>query len=514
MRNAMRRLVALTILSLVLAAAPARAQEGSASEAEARPARRLGLRETLALAVQQNPTLAATTVDVAIADAQIYQSLGLDDFVVDGGVSYFSQRKDAVAGQPFQQTALDQVSLSAGVGRGLSNGGRLGLAFDGGYTRSVNHVDFGMGAIDSVSEVYAPGIKLSYAQPFLRGFGYDVARAPRRRARAARDVATLQREGAAAALVRDVISAYWELSYAVEDLEIRRASLALAREQLRIVQAGIDAGRLARTASAEVEVAIAAREEEVLFAEQTLAERALDVRRLAGLEIGPGEIELVATDKPAPVPAAVDLDAELARALEQNPQLKVIRAQGKQVTIEIEVAENGLLPQLDFQAAGGPAGNADNPGDALEQMARFDSYNVQAGLVFQTPLGRRAARGGLQVAEQQLRKVKLGEADVRAQISVAVARGANAVRSAGKRIEVLAKSRDLALVNLDMEKARYEVGRTTNFEVLKRQDELAQAQLRQARARADYLKAVAVLEAITGAILERYGIELSPARGR
>ena len=59
-----------------------------------------------------------------------------------------------------------------------------------------------------------------------------------------------------------------------------------------------------------------------------------------------------------------------------------------------------------------------------------------------------------------------------------------------------------------MEHARFDVGRTTNFEVLRRQDELAQAQLRQARAKADYRIAVASLQSLTGALLARHGVEL------
>jgi outer membrane protein TolC len=92
---------------------------------------------------------------------------------------------------------------------------------------------------------------------------------------------------------------------------------------------------------------------------------------------------------------------------------------------------------------------------------------------------------------------------------VQVVRAANLVRSATKRMDVLVKAADMAEVNLRSEKARFEVGRATNFDVLRRQEELAQARLRQARAKTDYLRSVAVLEAVTGEILPHYGIAVT-----
>jgi len=69
----------------------------------------------------------------------------------------------------------------------------------------------------------------------------------------------------------------------------------------------------------------------------------------------------------------------------------------------------------------------------------------------------------------------------------------------------------LAEKNVEAETRRFGLGRATNFDVLQRQDELQQAQLRRARAQVDYLNATAALDALTGVILKRYGITLNPA---
>lgn len=494
----------IVVALATLAGATVRAD--TAAEAEARSARRLGLHEALEVAVRQNRTLASEAVDIVIAEAEIDQTYGLDDWLVQGNVSWNSRRTEGET--TFQAAESDTVVLSGGLVRALPDGGRFGVRFDGSYNRSV--IPFSIMGVESVieTESWSPALTFTFDQPLLRGFGEQTARSTRRRARAARSVQELEREGAAATVVRDVVHAYWELAYAVQDLEIRRASLALAKEQLRITQAGIDVGKLAPTEALAVEQAIAVREEEVLLSEQNVSERSLDLRRLVGLEIGPGEIDLLATDRLEVAGGVPDVDEALAKAMEQNPQLKVVRAQGEAAEIEVEVTENGLLPQLDFQASAGPTGSDADLGDAFGQMFS-GSYALTAGVVFSMPLGNRGAEGAHAASQGRLRRVRVGEEDLKAQIAVQVVRAVNLVKSAQKRLEVLAKATQLAKQNIDVERARWEVGRATNFDVLKRQDELAQSELREARARADYLKALAVLESLTGELLPRYGIELA-----
>ena len=66
--------------------------------------------------------------------------------------------------------------------------------------------------------------------------------------------------------------------------------------------------------------------------------------------------------------------------------------------------------------------------------------------------------------------------------------------------------------NLEAEEARFSVGRSTNNDVILRQQELKVAQIQVVRAGVDLLLAEIALGAMTGDLLERYGVELKPAR--
>ena len=468
------------------------------------------LRDAIALAVRSNPTLAAAGADVRIAEAGVVAARGLDDFVLELGASWDEVRRELVPGTPVQRPAEDQVSGSLALWKPLATGGRVGLGLVGDYTRIRFATDYAMGGgMRTAVDEYVPSLRLSLEHPLLRGFGVGVARAPRRRAAVRGDLAAAQREGTAAVIIRDVEAAYWDLAYATQQLTIRRGAAASAREQLRRVQANIEVGKQPRSASAEVDVAVAFRDQSVLFAEQALSEQALELGRLCGLRVtSRNAAKLVATDEPQPPERVLDEATALQTALDQNPELLAVRARGRDAAIEVDVTRNGLLPQLDLAVSGGPIGNAPTARGAFNQLSGLGRYVVTADLVFQQPLGRNAAHGAHDAAREIVHKVRLTETDIADQVVAAVVRAVIAVDTARRRTEVLSRSTDAAALDLEAEKARFEVGRSTNFDVLRRQDSLAGAQLTHLSARVDQLKALAILDALTGDILDRHAVEL------
>jgi outer membrane protein TolC len=482
---------------------------GSTARAEPRALR---LEEAVTLAARENPALAATGAEVRVAAAGIESARGLDDLVLDATASYLQTRRELVAGTPVDRPAFDDVAGSIGLVKPLPTGGRLGLRLLGDYNRTRFATEMDAMTARPPIDVYSPSLQLTFAHSLLRGRGVAVARADRQRARVRTDIASLQREATASALVREVVAAYWDLAYATQELQIRRDNAASAREQLRRVQANIEVGKQPRSASAEIDVTIALRDESVLFAEQALLDRALELRRLCGLPVeAAGATALVAADAPGAPDGVPDPATALTTALARNPQLQTVRAQGRAAAIEIEVTENGLLPLLDFAVSGGPGGNARDTTGAWQQLTGLGSYTVTAGLVFQQPIGRHAARGAAAAARETLHKVRFTEADLSRQIAAAVVRTVAAVDTARRRALVLARSTEAAALDLEAERARFEVGRSTNFDVLRRQQNLAEVQLVHLRARVDYLKALASAESLTGEILDRHGVRLRGA---
>jgi outer membrane protein TolC len=76
---------------------------------------------------------------------------------------------------------------------------------------------------------------------------------------------------------------------------------------------------------------------------------------------------------------------------------------------------------------------------------------------------------------------------------------------------VLALSLASAALDLEAERARFEAGRGSNFDVLRRQDALAIVQLLLLSAELAAQQASASLEALTGQILAQHGVVMRRA---
>jgi outer membrane protein TolC len=507
------RLPLLLLTTAAFAAAPAGGAETIALAATPAGgaqtgARSVGLRDLVAQALAHSPNLGAAVADLDVGYAGVVAARGLDDFVLGAGASWNESRRPLVGGTPVQQPALDDVLVSVQLTRPLPTGGTVGLKLSSELTRNEYATDNLVGGFDrSAATAWVPWLQLVLTHPLLRGAGVRTARAQRFRAAAVRDQATLNRETVASVLVRDVVGAYWELAYAKDELAIRQTSASSAREQLAIVKANIAVGKQPPSASAEVLVAMALRDEEALLAGEAERERSLDLERLVGLPLDPRRRLAAAEIAGAPVPLPA-VEALLASAHEHNPQLAAAHAGERAAAVDVDVTANGLLPQLDLAFAGGPTGNANDLGVAFGQLGRFQAYALSGSLVLSSALERHGAKGARNAAAATLRKARLGSDDILLQIDTAVLRLVAQIETAAERIAVLAATTDHATLDLEAERARFAVGRATNFDVLRRQDELAQARLRQARARIDYHRTVAALEAVTADILPRYGVEL------
>jgi len=455
----------------------------------------------LQLAVRQSPALATASIDVEAAEAQIEQSLGLDDWQVAAALTASASTGSTAFGL-FTLDHQYQGALSAGLSRSLSTGGTVGVQAKSSYT----NVEPTTGS----PTTWTDQITASLTQPLLRGRGRRVARASQVEARLSRDAAELGRRQAAIDVVRGIVTQYWSLVAAEQAVVIAKASLKLAEERLRVTQLGVKGGKVADSELLAVEEAIATRQEDVINAEVAVIEQSVGLRRAVGMDIGPGNIGLV-TQVDLNVPArSWSLDALLDQAIRTSPQLAQLATEDKNATIEIDVTENGLLPQLDLDLTLGPLGSDTSAYRAAKDLVKLGGVTVQGGLTYTQALGNHAARGRTRAQRAARERIRVNSQDVRLQITQTMAQTVALIRAANQRVELATRAVDLAQKNIVVEQARFDLGKSTNFDVLLRQDELRQAQLRLAQAQVDWHKAQAVIAALTGTILDDYGITLEP----
>jgi len=491
------------------------------------------LSEMLKQAVSGNIDLASNAVDVKISEANILTALGAYDVFLTAGVSA-SYSESPQRGSAFVfSLGQRQVAGFVGFQRKLEIGGTISLRIDASRTQSLqplNPTNARGGATTLSTYRIAP--TLTITQPLLRGAGLRVGRAEINKAKLAVNQAEAVQIVTAQNLVRDLVSAYWDVLFAHRDLLNKRNSVELARSQLERTQALVAAGRLSPVDAKAVEQALAARESDVLTAENALLDRSLTLRTAMGQDFADRDVlgVMPATD-PVVDPRTVNVKQEVDRALKQNPQVRQLELALASGRIDEMVAANNRLPQLDFQGSFTPQGrsvdrinNAPSTGDPGtegnwgEAFRNFfgerpgedgllADWTINGSLTLTWDVQNRGPKGQHQVAKLQIKKAEINLQRAKQTVAAGVIRAANSLRTAGKVMDVAQISVELAQENLAAEQARFEVGRSTNYDVLLRLDELDKAWAAALSAQVNYLKALVQLQALNGEILPAYGLD-------
>jgi outer membrane protein TolC len=496
----------------------------------------LQLSEVLQVAIDENIDLRIRLVAVEITEAQILAATGAYDVTITAGLTVAKAVTAPRGSQIIFSTGSRSVAADFGVTRKLETGGRLTLNVDvsrGLTDQPINPFNPALGSATFTQYLIQP--TLTFQHPLLRGMGVRVNRAAIDRARLARSSTEADQLVTAQNLVRDLISAYWDVLAAQRDLENKRQGVTLAAEQLARTEAQVRAGRLAAVEAKAVEQSLAQRETDVLLAENLLLEVSLRLRVMMGQEFADRDVLGVEpTTNPIDtiVPEPVDMEAAIDKALAANPAIRQLEvALASKRIDELETA-NQRLPQLDFtgtfstrgrsvdqfpnQTTGEP-GDPGSWGDAFRNFGTGDAtdgrlfadYTVSGALDFTWAVQNRTARGNHQRVLAELEQAELNLKAIRQNTATGVILSSNKLRSAAKQMDLARLSIELAEQNLAAEQARFEVGRSTNYDVLFRIDELLNAQTTHLRAGLEYLRAKAELQALTGEILPAYGLDLN-----
>ncbi|HEU4729478.1 MAG TPA: TolC family protein [Kofleriaceae bacterium] len=474
-----------------------------ARAAAAEPAA-LRLADVIAVAVRQSPELERARIDVAAARAQLLRAEGSEDTHLGAKATGLAVRTRAIDGAgEFEQR---EVTVEASARRTLPTGGTLSISAIGDRNDGVSILN-GVPIDNTAVLRYSASVIVELAQPLLRGAGPSAFEAPIRQAARQKDASALAAQARARDLVVSLIQAYWEVAFAWRQLEVRKASLELAEKQLAYTEGAIRSEKVARSEALAVQEAIAVRKQDVIAAEQEVYERSLVLRQLGGLEIGPDAIAVQTEPLPEQVTAGdIDIAAVVREAYAHSAELAGLEAARQAAEIGAAAADDAARSRLDLDVAGGPQATASNAGTVLSRGLDPPGYSITASLTLDHAIERRTERGGQQAARAALLAARVSERDARARLAVRATRAVQRARAALASIALAGEAIALAEQNIVAEQKRFELGKSTNFEVLRRQDELEQARLRHAIAVSDYALARADLDGLSGTILARYGI--------
>jgi outer membrane protein TolC len=235
--------------------------------------------------------------------------------------------------------------------------------------------------------------------------------------------------------------------------------------------------------------------------------------------------------------AGIRLLLALQQALERRPELARLALQTQQQRVDRDFASWETKPRVDLTGSFASIGRAgqvfrpifDRDGgiapigrEADPRHPAFGRYRQAWNQVFDysfpqwtvrldvtMPIFNREAEAQVAQVDVSLRQLEIQVKAQQQSIMVEVANAYETVLLQRRVLDVARQARELSQEQVSGEMARFDVGFTTTFEVLRYQRDLAEAQVRELRAIIDYQIAVASLRKATGNNLDEHDFVLA-----
>ena len=224
-------------------------------------------------------------------------------------------------------------------------------------------------------------------------------------------------------------------------------------------------------------------------------------------------VRLEPADLVPPIGPPPDVDAGVRNALRQRTDLQRSQRQIENDETALALAKNATLPDLRVQAwyltnglggtellrTGGFPGTIVGRefvafGDVLRQLFAADFPTWTVGFTLSYPLGRSADQSALARTrlerDQDVARLRSSELKVVREVRQA----AMQLEQNRQRIDTTRLGRELSEQRLDQEQKRFEVGMSTNFNVIQAQRDLAVARNNELLAQLDYQQALIAFE--------------------
>ncbi|WP_341327161.1 TolC family protein [Methylotuvimicrobium sp. KM2] len=507
---------------LDLTAPPVALEEKDTTEA-AEESHALTIANARAMALTNNLDLKIALIDPSIAATVVSEEEArFDDLIfarakysnkdtpfLDGDVVNFkavdknSPLNDEIAKLGYMPQSAEQWDIEAGIMIPLRTGGTVTLSTPLENKSKSRFV---------ASDQYRSALRFSMSQPLLRDAGISTNVAGIRIARYEQQIVDLKTRLQSIRVLATVDKAYWALYAAWGELDIRRQQYEIAQQNLAMVKRRVEEGLTAAIEINRAEIGVAERMESLIIANTRLKLSQRQLLQFLNDKRYGIDTSTIMIPETSPMLVSFDFDREaLARkALDGRLELLELELKLAADATKIDYLENQTLPMFMLDYSYGTQGrDYDDFGGAYGDTfaGRYDDWSV--GLRLEIPLTNELRKSRLSRAVQQrlqrLTTRDLKELTVRREIYDAL----DTVSQNWQRIIAARQNVVLAGANYDAELKQFEEGLRTMTEVLEMLTKLADAQMKEVRAIADYQVGLIDLAYATGTLLGYSKVDLA-----
>lgn len=516
------------------------------------------LEDAITLALQNNNDIDSSKINVQIAEFNLRGARGIYDPLL-ANETYYESRTTPVAsaiggaGATGKVTQTDFRSVFGASGFSPYAGGSYSADFTSARTSTNNQ--------NSLLNPQFPSVlNLSYTQPLFRGRRFDINRRNIEIAKKNLSLTDAQFRQRAIEVITQVEQSYWDLVFALRNLQVQIDAVKQARTQLesnqRLVAQGVLAPIDVVAASTQIttfEQNVYTAQEDVTRAENTLKTLLLPDRNSEIWSRPITPVSPVTLDPPR-----ASLENAVSDALKNRPEITQLQTNDEINKIDERFFRDQKKPQIDLvglYTSNGLAGtsneitrtsttvNADllariNQLSVAQNLPPLDLpptttvtappeglvggyFNSITGLLLQRyptyrvgvrislPWGNRVAEAnlgrtlaeGTQLRNQRAQQEQVIEAEVRNSLQ--------SLKSAEARLASALATRQSAEQLFESEQRQFRAGTTTFYLVLQRQTELLAARSRELQAQTDLNKSISEFQRSTGTTLSANNVTVS-----
>lgn len=508
--------------------------------------RPLSLHEALKLALENNKDIEVARENVKIAEFDLLGAKGIYDPRITTS-SYYERVKTPVSN-----------FLSGGENGAITTGDFTGTArLEGQTPRFGGNYRFDFSSIrqttnnqfTGLTPQYPTALTFTYIQPLVRGLRFDNNRRQIEIARKNLSLTDAQFRQRAVEAITNVQRSYWDLVFALRNLQIQRDAVRDARSQLEHNKRLVTEGSLAPIDVVAAESQVAGFEQGLFTALEDVS-RAENVLKNLIAENHQSEIwadSLVPTDPVDITPPAISLPDAMKTAASNRPELQQSTVAQEINQIDQKYFREQTKPGIDLVGSYGVVGlagsvnnGAINPfasttvlrdrvnelsiieglppipapppqtfpadliggyGQSLQNLLGNQFNNFRVGVQINLPLRNRTAEAQLGRSRIEGERLSTQREQLQQSIQVEVRNALQAIESSQAKLRAAGVARETSEQQYESEKRKLDAGQSTVFLVLERQTALTVARGNELRAQTELNKATAELQRATGTAL-------------
>jgi outer membrane protein len=431
-----------------------------------------------------------------------------DIAVVAAHTVYAPQLTSTIQRSSTTTTPTSQLQLSQGSGGLINNN----LAYNVGVNQLVPwagssfQAQFQNQRVDSNSNnstfnpQYNSTWVAQYTQPLLRDRKTDVNRRTIAITKINRDISDVQLKAQISNLAADVRNAYWDYYAATQAVGIARESLALATKLVEDNRVKVEVGTMAPIDVVQAQAEEARMRQGLVNADNTRRTTELTLKRLivGGTDDTNWAATLEATDRPEFRKSTMEqseIEDAIRRALTNRTDIDIVRKSIEANGVSLDWLRNSTLPAVDailsygVQGVGGTQLVRANSGvlgssfttipggigDAFSSLFRGQNPRWTVGVNVTYPLGLSLQETALARARVQLNQNQSQLKQLELRVASDITLAAINLRNTAEAVEASRAARELQEQRLSAEQSKFEVGMSTNFQVVQAQRDLNDA---------------------------------------